>query len=151
MPKPSAGLPTVDIKWLDLEEFEYLCFSLTRELMPFDEPIPDYSTCDTNLLDSALSSPKQTFDGKMLYPKFEQQAAILFYSLIKNHPFQNGNKRIAVMSLLVFLSLNHRWIKITPINLYKIARYVSESSREDRKKVIKTLGSQLKVFIMSED
>lgn len=61
---------------------------------------------DDGLLDSALESPFQTFDGDDLYPDLQQKAARLGYSLISNHPFVDGNKRIGVHTMLTFLSLN---------------------------------------------
>lgn len=104
MRKPSGDLPLrKNTVWLTIDDFEFICFDFTREYLTFDEPIPDYSTKDSALLESALGSPRQTFGGKLLYPTLLKQASILFYSLIKNHPFKNGNKRIAVISLLVFL------------------------------------------------
>lgn len=54
------------MKWLEPEDFEFLCFDLTRELMTYQEPIPDYSTRDSSLLESSLGAPKQTFSGKFL-------------------------------------------------------------------------------------
>lgn len=127
MPKPSEDLPIPDTKWLTLEDFELLCFNAARELMTYHEPIPDYSTRDNSLLESSLGSPRQTFGGKLLYPTLEKQGAILFYSLIKNHPFKNGNKRLAVMGLLAFSTLNGKWLSVTPIQLYDLACAVSES------------------------
>lgn len=126
-------------RWLEAEDFQYLCFDLARELMSYGEPIPDYSTRDENLLSAALGAPRQTFGGAMLYPDLPEQASILLYTLIKNHPFRNGNKRIAVMTLLAFLSINDRWIDIDPIKLYEIATEVSKSKPADREKVFKTL------------
>ena len=61
---------------------------------------------DNALLDSALESPFQTFDGKDIYPDIQHKAARLCYSLIQNHPFIDGNKRIGVHTMLTFLSLN---------------------------------------------
>lgn len=66
------------MKWLEPEDFEYLCFDLARELMTSKEPIPDYSTRDNNLLESSLGAPKQTFEEKFLYPTLEKQTSILF-------------------------------------------------------------------------
>ena len=57
---------------------------------------------DKNLLDSALKSPFQTFGGKELYPDIYDKAAQLCYSLIENHPFADGNKRIGVHLTLLF-------------------------------------------------
>jgi death-on-curing protein len=62
---------------------------------------------DENLLDSALKAPFQTFGGKDLYPDILDKAAQLCYSLIENHPFADGNKRIGVHLTLLFLKLNN--------------------------------------------
>ena len=48
--------------------------------------------------------------------------------MVKNHPFENGNKRIAVMTLLVFLSLNRKWLKVTNEALYKFAVGIAKSN-----------------------
>jgi death-on-curing protein len=50
---------------------------------------------DIKLLDSALNRPFQTFDKKDLYPSPVEKSAAIFESLITNHPFIDGNKRIA--------------------------------------------------------
>lgn len=139
MPKPSAASPQHNSIWITLEDFEFMCFDIARKLLAFNEPIPDYKTRNNALLESALASPRQTFDKKLLYPSFPQQASILFYSLIKNHPFQNGNKRIAVMALLVFLSINDKWITIKPELLYKIAIAVSKSKSTEKNDVISSI------------
>lgn len=59
-----------------------------------------------NLLDSSLKSVFQTFDGKELYPSILDKAAQLCYSLIENHPFLDGNKRIGIHLTLLFLKIN---------------------------------------------
>ena len=41
--------------------------------------------------------------------------------MIKNHPFENGNKRIAVVTLLVFLYINRKWLQVTNEELYRFA------------------------------
>lgn len=61
---------------------------------------------DEALLDSALNAPFQTFDDRPLYPTLQQKAARLGYALVSNHPFVDGNKRIGVHVMLVFLELN---------------------------------------------
>ena len=62
---------------------------------------------DENLLDSALKATFQTFGGKDLYPEILDKASQLCYSLIENHPFADGNKRIGVHLTLLFLKLNN--------------------------------------------
>lgn len=62
---------------------------------------------DEELLDSALQTPFQTFGGNNLYPDVLDKASQLCYSLIENHPFVDGNKRIGVHLALLFLKLNN--------------------------------------------
>ena len=61
---------------------------------------------DEGLLDSALESAFATFDGKDLYPTKEEKGARLGYSLISNHAFVDGNKRIGMYIMMTFLELN---------------------------------------------
>lgn len=61
---------------------------------------------DEGLLDSALNAPFQTFAGMELYSTIIDKAAHLGYSLIKNHAFVDGNKRIGTHVMLAFLMLN---------------------------------------------
>ena len=61
---------------------------------------------DLALLDSALESAFQTFDGKELYPSKEEKGARIGYALISNHAFVDGNKRIGMYVLLTFLEVN---------------------------------------------
>ena len=65
-----------------------------------------YGFRDEGMLDSALASPFQSFDGTDLYPTIEQKAARLGYGLVKNHAFIDGNKRIGTIAMLTLLSLN---------------------------------------------
>lgn len=61
---------------------------------------------DDSLLESALNAPFQSFDGIDVFPSIQQKAARLAFGLIKNHAFIDGNKRIGVHTMLVFLALN---------------------------------------------
>lgn len=61
---------------------------------------------DENLLNSALEGIFQTFNGKYLYPSKEEKGAMLGYSIISNHAFVDGNKRIGVYIMLTFLEVN---------------------------------------------
>lgn len=68
---------------------------------------------DEGLLDSALEGVFATSDGVELYPSKEEKAAKLGYSLISNHAFVDGNKRIGVYVILSFLELNGIHIEAT--------------------------------------
>lgn len=64
------------------------------------------SVRDLGLLDSALESAFATFDGQDLYPTKEEKAAKIGYSLISNHAFVDGNKRIGMYVMHSFLVVN---------------------------------------------
>ena len=61
---------------------------------------------DVGLLDSALARSRATFGGEDLYSGLWHKAAALMHSLIKNHPFVDGNKRTALTATGLFLELN---------------------------------------------
>ena len=59
---------------------------------------------DLGALDSALAQPRMTFGGKELYPTIIEKASALGFSLIKNHPFVDGNRRTGHAVMETFLS-----------------------------------------------
>ena len=61
---------------------------------------------DFTLLHSAIERPKTTFGGQELYPTIWKKAAALLHSLVKNHPFDDGNKRTAYYTTKRFLYIN---------------------------------------------
>ncbi len=61
---------------------------------------------DINLLSSALALPKSTFDGEYLHKNIYEMAAAYAYHICPNHPFIDGNKRVALVTALVFLEFN---------------------------------------------
>ena len=68
---------------------------------------------DEGLLESALNGAFATFDGKDLYPSKEEKGARLGYTLISNHAFVDGNKRIGIYVMLTFLEVNGIKIEAT--------------------------------------
>jgi len=72
---------------------------------------------DKNLLDMSVNSTFQTFGGIDLYPTLINKAAHLVYSLIKNHPFLDGNKRIGVTAMIAFLNLTILIFRVQMMNL----------------------------------
>lgn len=62
---------------------------------------------DPGLLESALQQPQASFSGQMLHPDLASQAAAYLFHLCMNHPFADGNKRVALGAALVFIELNH--------------------------------------------
>lgn len=121
---------------ITIADVEYLAFRLAQEQLTFDEPIPDYSTRFPNVLESCVVTPFQRFSRKALYPALVGKASILFYLMIKNHPFQNGNKRIAITTLLTFLFGNGKWLKADTQELYNFTVWVAQSPSGFKEQVV---------------
>lgn len=61
---------------------------------------------DLGALESAVAQPRMTFESADLYPSIPEKAAALGFSLISNHPFLDGNKRVGHAAMEAFLMLN---------------------------------------------
>ena len=78
-----------------------------------DETGGSHGVRDLGLLQSAVSRPKATFGSENLYPDICHKAAALMESIIKNHPFIDGNKRTAITSAGIFLQKNGYLLETT--------------------------------------
>jgi len=134
-----------------VQEVEYLAFRLAREHLSFDEPIPDFSTRFPNVLESCLVTPFMKFSGKSLYPSLAAKGSILFYLLIKNHPFQNGNKRIALTTLLVFLHRNGKWLKVDTQEFYNFTVWIAQSPAILKDEVVMAIEKFIKTHLVKPD
>jgi death-on-curing family protein len=139
------------MKPLTVIEIEYVTYWLAKEIMEWDEKIPDFSTRYPNILESCLIVPFQTFGGKKLYKGLIEKAAMLFYLMIKNHPFKNGNKRIAMTTLFYFLYKNKKWLKVDNQELYNFARWVAESNPKLRRETTAAVQRFIKTYIVNLD
>lgn len=63
---------------------------------------------DLGLLEAAVARPQAPFDGEDLYPDLATKAAALMASLVGNHPFVDGNKRVGITAAPIFLQRNGR-------------------------------------------
>lgn len=95
------------IKYLDIAEV-YSIHEKMLEIGGGRSGIKDFT-----LIHSAVERPKASFGGKMLYQNIWLQAAALIQSLIKNRPFEDGNKRCGFFSTLRFLNINGYDIEAT--------------------------------------
>jgi death-on-curing family protein len=137
------------MKQVTILEVEYLAYSLAKKLMTWDEPIPEFGSRFPNILESCLATPFQTYGGTSLYSGLIPKAAILFYLMVKNHPFKNGNKRIAVTTLLLFLSGNQKWVKVDPAQLYRFAKWVAESDPKVKDATVSAIEKFLTVYLVA--
>lgn len=95
-----------------------------------------------NLFNSAINAIYQTFGGEDLYPGIEKKAAMLLYLIIKNHSFNDGNKRIAVFLFLLFLKQNNKLYnfdgtkRIDNNTLVALALMVAKSKAEEKDLIV---------------
>lgn len=116
--------------WLTLPDFYWLCHFYEQHQPSPPQTASNFFLRYPGKLESCLAIPQQEFTNQRFYPTLIDQAAILFYLLIKNHPFENGNKRFGLLGLFVFLALNNKQLKV--------------SSRQIHKLVLKTAASRNK-------
>lgn len=136
------------IKTLSIAEIEYIAFKLAKESMTYNEPIPDFISRYPNILESCLVTPFQTFERKPFYKGIVGKAAILFYLMVKNHPFQNGNKRIAITTLFVFLLKNKKWLKVDNKELYNFTVWVAESNPKLKEDTVQAIETFLNAYLI---
>lgn len=75
---------------------------------------------DRGALEAAVARPAMTFGGEDLYPDIPAKAAVLMHSLVMNHPYVDGNKRVGTHAAILFLEINGFLATFTPRELEKI-------------------------------
>lgn len=98
---------------------------------------------DLGALDSAVAQPRMTFDGDDLYPTLVEKAVSLGFSLILNHPFIDGNKRVAHATMETFLLLNGYEIEATVDEQEQVILSIA-SGKMNRDEVIQWLKVHIK-------
>jgi len=136
------------IKQISINIIKYVAHRLAKETMTWDEPIPEFEARFPQAPESCIATPFQKFAKKDLYKGLTGKATILFYLLIKNHPFLNGNKRIAITTLLTFLHLNGKWLSADKVELYNFSKWVAESPPEAKDEIINYIEKFIKKRII---
>lgn len=101
-------------------------------------------------LDGIVEGIYQSFDGQELYKSLEEKAANLFYQIIKDHPFIDGNKRIAAFLLVVFLRKNRYEFlksgerKISDRTIVALAILTAESKPTEKDSIVALICNLLK-------
>lgn len=86
---------------------------------------------DAGLLESALVRPQATYFGVDPYPTLEEKAAALLHSLVCNHALIDGNKRLGLAAMIVFLGVNGRKLTLTNDEAYDLVIAVATHDMED--------------------
>ncbi len=101
----------------------------------------DFGVRDIGLVSSAIAVPQASFEGKYLHVDLYEMAAAYAFHLCQNHPFVDGNKRVALASALVFLDLNGVTIEDPDDRLYPLM--ISVASGRTQKPEIATVLREL--------
>ena len=80
---------------------------------------------DRGAVEAAIGRPQMTFGGEDLYPEVADKAAALMHSLVMNHPFVDGNKRVGAHACLLFLLANGAEPIFSPTDLTEITLAVA--------------------------
>lgn len=119
--------PDIKIKYLNYEDFLRLLFGLLEEQFNYDpaDPLPNYRKENPEELHKILELMK----NDLYYPLFYDKAAYLFISIIENHIYSNGNKRLAFVSFLYFMIVNGYELKQDkPGDLKNLAIFIADKT-----------------------
>ncbi|WP_084442875.1 type II toxin-antitoxin system death-on-curing family toxin [Arthrobacter sp. CAL618] len=105
--------------FLTAEEVLGIHEELERDFAEAADPISPPGVRSVALLESAVSRPATSMGGQYKYSTIQSAGAALLHSLVQNHAFYNGNKRTALVSLLVFLDRNNFVLDSTEGELFK--------------------------------
>ena len=111
------------MNYLTMEEILFIHHRILVELQPDNN---DFTVLNPGSLESAISRPRQSAFGKDAYPDIYSKAAALTESLIGNHCFQDGNKRIGITAGIVFMMNNGYKITVNENDVYQAAMKISK-------------------------
>lgn len=120
----TIGTPSA-ILYLEPKDVLRIHEALVRDFARSGDPISPPGLRDRNLLESALFRPHTSLGDVLKYPSVPMAGAALFHSLALNHAFANGNKRTALVSLLVFLDANELFLEESEPNLFRYVLQVA--------------------------
>jgi death-on-curing protein len=115
------------------QDVETLAYRLAAKLFDeYDSSLPAFTLFGGEreggaLLDSALALPRQTFGARPLYRSVYDKAGVLVRSLIKNHPLVDGNKRLALATVALFLLMNGHLLLAPTKEMIEFALEVARS------------------------
>lgn len=125
--------PTVEppLEWVEVgHRWACRCLSAAEVMFIHEELVTDFAISadpispagvrSEALLESAVARPQTSLDGTPKYPTVEMAAAALLHAVVHNHPFYNGNKRTALVAMLVFLDENGLSLTCEEDELFKL-------------------------------
>jgi len=132
---------------LDYDEAKENIEKLKSDLISKKEATELFGMERENSFKGILRNIYQTFAGEELLPSIEEKAANLFYYIVKDHPFVDGNKRIGAFMFVLFLSKNNYLydkegeIKINSNTLVSLALLIAKSDPKEKELIIKLISN----------
>lgn len=108
-----------EISYLTAGDVEQIHHVLVEDFAKSRDPILPAGVSDRTLLESAVFRPHTALTGHQKYPTISMAGAALFYAVVHDHAFFNGNKRTALVSLLVFLDKNGYVLTLSEDDLFE--------------------------------
>jgi len=145
--KPKGKIPSFRLSYIDASK---VVSNLKKQLLSKKEASALFGLEIDNRFKAVIGSLYQTFNGTDLYRSIEEKAANLLYLLIKDHPFSDGNKRIASILFVYFLEKNNYLFrengerKINDSALVAIAILTATSDPKEKETIIKLIMSLIK-------
>lgn len=111
---------------LEMKDVLAIHEALCQDFLNHSDPIEPPGPRDPGLLESAIFRQHTSAGDSMKYPTVEMTAAALLHSMVLNHPFYNGNKRTALVAMLVLLDENGLILKTNEDELFKFILLVAQ-------------------------
>lgn len=102
---------------------------------------PEVLVRDAGLLEAALARAATTVDGQDAYPTLVDKASALVHSVVRNHALVDGNKRLGLMLLVVFLGVNGRTLTLSNDEAYDLIVAIAEGELDDVGAIAARLGT----------
>ncbi|MGB4966435.1 MAG: type II toxin-antitoxin system death-on-curing family toxin [Microgenomates group bacterium] len=124
--------------YLTLSDFEVICNELASLFKKNNDPIPVFKHTYFDKLDGVIASAQRTFGKKDLYPTIYTKTACYMYFINKIHPFNNGNKRVSIVSAGVFLQYNGYEFTADEEEIYDLAKKITLSKNKQDDDIAET-------------
>ncbi len=121
-----VGQRLQQMRYLSHEEVVGIHFCLVEDFAGTTDPIIPAGVRDENLLSSAVARPRTSLGSEDKYPTVQMAAAALMHSVALNHAFHNGNKRTALVSMLVFLDENSFQLTCDEDDMFRVVLLLTQ-------------------------
>ncbi len=118
-------------EYLRKDEILTIYNELVSDFESLDDPIQPAGVKDESLLDAAIFHPLTSYEHIFKYPTVETSAAALMYALSHNHAFYNGNKRTAIVAMMVFLDRHNICLICNEDELFRISLRLADHKMVD--------------------